>query len=596
MLTSYAKGLKLGTAELSFAPPCTNREFWNSFDNQLSRLILQHSDISLHSSIPTLSASQYLLFTQTGNRKVYEDPYFERRRMLGTLTLSYCLKPQKEIIVRIIDLIWTICEESSWCLPAHNSYIRDTEQLPLPVIEDPIIDLFSAETAASLCQVYSLLKPELGTITPIICARIEREIQKRILVPYLHSHFWWMGNGDEVMNNWTVWCTQNVLLSTFLLPTNANIKEQVVKQALYSLDCFLKDYGEDGCCSEGAQYYRHAGLCLYLCIDILNRVSNNHFISVFEQLKIKNIASFIQHINAQGPYYFNFSDCAAKPGPCTVREYLFAKAVKDPILQDFVQQSYSLRQSDQMDLPDEISLTYRLLELLYHDVLVAEPGHTQTQATNHIYESVGIYIFRDARYALAVKAGSNDDSHNHNDCGSLTLYKDGKPLLIDIGVETYTKKTFSKDRYAIWTMQSFYHNVSNFPPIGQHDGKDYRSTVIEHNENSIHMELSGCYEASGDLQSYHRTVIHRKDAGIIIQEKVKSKMKPVLTLMVSEMPNIQSSHITIGNFATLSCHGNGIEITSEPIKIIDQKLLSVWPPKIYRIMISYESELTVDIT
>ncbi len=41
-----------------------------------------------------------------------------------------------------------ICEESAWQLPAHNSYIRDTPQLPLPDTTRPIVDLFAAETGA----------------------------------------------------------------------------------------------------------------------------------------------------------------------------------------------------------------------------------------------------------------------------------------------------------------------------------------------------------------------------------------------------------------------------------------------------------------
>jgi len=55
------------------------------------------------------------------------------------------------------------------------------------------------------------------------------------------------------MCNWTSWCTQNVLLTVFLLPTTQQQRQAAVKQAAYSLDCFLKDYGADGCCSEGAQ-------------------------------------------------------------------------------------------------------------------------------------------------------------------------------------------------------------------------------------------------------------------------------------------------------------------------------------------------------
>ncbi|MBP0575285.1 heparinase II/III family protein, partial [Mycobacterium tuberculosis] len=83
------------------------------------------------------------------------------------------------------------------------------------------------------------------------------------------------------------------------------------------------------------------------------------------------------------------------------------------------------------------------------------------------FPSVGVLVARDDRFALAVKAGDNGDSHNHNDTGSITLYKDGRPVLIDVGVESYTQKTFSPRRYEIWTMQSAYHNLPTFAGVMQ---------------------------------------------------------------------------------------------------------------------------------
>ena len=43
-------------------------------------------------------------------------------------------------------------------------------------------------------------------------------------------------------------------------------------------------------------------------------------------------------------------------------------------------------------------------------------------------------------------------SHGHNDSGSFIVFQDGEPLFIDIGVGTYEKKTFSKERYTIFSM------------------------------------------------------------------------------------------------------------------------------------------------
>ena len=77
-----------------------------------------------------------------------------------------------------------------------------------------------------------------------------------------------MGDGKSHMNNWTVWCTQNVLLSAFTRPLPSETQTRILCRAARSIDYFLDEYGEDGCCDEGAQYYRHAGLCLFGCLEI----------------------------------------------------------------------------------------------------------------------------------------------------------------------------------------------------------------------------------------------------------------------------------------------------------------------------------------
>ncbi len=579
----------------SIAPGASEREYWESMAKKpIARLILHHASELMGQRIPDLSASLYLSFNRTGNRSEYESHYFTRRRMLGTLALAYCLAPNEAALFQVIDLLWAIAEESSWCLPAHNSYIRDSEQLPLPMAENPIIDLFSAETAATLALVCALLKHDLDQVTPIISQRIEKELDKRIITPYLTRHFWWMGDGDEPMNNWTAWCTQNVLLTAFLTPLDDGIRKQITNKALVSLDCFLKDYGEDGCCSEGAQYYRHAALCLHCSLAILNTVTDSLFSELYRDPKIRNMASFIRHIHAQGPYYFNFADCSALSGPCTIREYLFAKDCNDEKLASFALASAASREEEERDLPQEINLAYRLLELIGSDEHTSSMQSLETQE-DHYYPSVGIWISRDSHMALGVKAGGNDDSHNHNDSGSITLYKDGHPVLIDVGVETYTKQTFSKDRYSIWTMRSCFHNVTNFPPYEQQSGKKYHALLREKTAKSISLELTPCYPDAAGVVSYVRTVIHEKEQGISILEQVKGSVAPVLTLMCAIQPKIEGQTIHFGNKAMMQCSAENLKITLEPITVEDERLRAVWPKIIYRLLLHYTNELKLYI-
>ena len=74
---------------------------------------------------------------------------------------------------------------------------------------------------------------------------------------------------------------------------------------------------------------------------------------------------------------------------------------------------------------------------------------------------------------VAAKGGFNNESHNHNDVGTFSLYVNTIPVIIDAGVGTYTKQTFGKDRYTIWTMQSNYHNLPMINGISQKFGQDY---------------------------------------------------------------------------------------------------------------------------
>lgn len=100
--------------------------------------------------IAPLPLSLWLDFTHTGRRTPWETAYFSRRARLCALVSAECVEHKGRFLDEIADTVWAICEESAWQLPAHNSYVRDTPQLPLPDTTRPIVDLFAAETGALL--------------------------------------------------------------------------------------------------------------------------------------------------------------------------------------------------------------------------------------------------------------------------------------------------------------------------------------------------------------------------------------------------------------------------------------------------------------
>lgn len=604
MLKQLAAGYKNIFTKFALYPPASDTKAWSALNQEWKEQTLCLGEQYLNFDYPHLSATDFMDFTRTGNRTRYEDRYFQERYALNALVMAECVENKGRFMDDIINGIFSICEESAWQLPPHNSYIRDTPQLPLPDVTTPVLDLFACETGAVLATVYYLLADKLDKISPFITKRILNELNCRIFTPYLSTHFWWMGSGKEPMNNWTIWCTQNVLISVFLTCSDQEFLQKFLVKACQSADYFLDEYGEDGCCDEGAQYYRHAGLCLFNTLEIINAVTDNHFADVYENPKVKNIASYIMNVHINDKYYLNFADCSPVAGRAGVREYLFAKRTKNPCMMQFAACDFEAGLPDTLVLPSESNLFYRLQNAFTLNEIrqFAAINSTPISYPDIYYPSVGIFIARDDRLYLAVKAGDNDDSHNHNDTGSFTVYKNGKPLLIDVGVESYTKKTFSPKRYDIWTMQSAYHNLPTVNGQMQKDGACYKACNVNHSiadtKCEIQMELANAYPKEANLSSYIRKATLFKGKDIIIQDTFRfcnchcdnlNNNTAILSLMTYEKPVLSKSdeglYFAIGTEGTLKIAG--AELNSiETIPVTDARLQICWKHEIYRILLN----------
>lgn len=583
-------------------PTASQREAYDKLPSWLKQKVISMGEAFLGYSYPPIHATDFMAFGRTGNRVAYEDVYFARRYALNSLVAAECVEYQGRFLDDIINGIFVICEESAWQLPPHNSYARSQKQPILPDCTRPVLDLFACETGAGLACISYLLPEQLNMVSPYILKRIDYELQRRIISPYLKEHFWWMGRGAEPMCNWTPWCTQNVLL-TFFLSAETQKKMQggieyplydmeetgraMIQKAAASCDYFLKDYSEDGCCDEGAQYYRHAGLCLDGTANVLNQVTGGAFTELMEWTKVKNIASYIFHVHVDDKYYFNFADCSPIAGRAGVREYLFGKHTAQPALMQFAADDF--RAARDMLFADEshqLNLFYRLQTIFCYEEILAYDAPIPQAERDIYYPSVGLFLTRNETFSLAVKAGDNNDSHNHNDVGSLTLYKNGQPILVDIGVESYTQKTFSADRYSLWTLQSGYHNLPTIEGMDQRAGADYRARQVvtsmnQNGKSSISMELSGAYPLDAPTCSYRRSVVLDKTTNCITLTDRTDSRNVILNFITYEEPCVTGNAIQVGT-ARLTFSGASLAAV-EVLPITDQRLQMAWDHDLYRI-------------
>lgn len=583
--------------DYKYYPPATDREAWAKLPRDYVNRAIAAAEANLGFTFSAIPATVFMKFLRTGNRVDFEDINFGKRYALNSLIIAECIEYKGRFLDDIINGIFSICEESAWQLPPHNSYPGMRGNQLLPDVTTPVLDLFACETGALLSTAYYLLGEAFDEVHPFINKRILHEISTRIITPYLNEHFWWMGNGKDKMCNWTIWCTQNVLITVFLSAQSDDIRKAVLKKACASIDDFLKDYGEDGCCDEGAQYYRHAGLCLFNAAEIINSVTDGAVTHIYDNAKIRNMALYIRNVHVDDIYYVNFADCSPVAGRAGVREFLFGKRIGSPSMMNFAATDF--KADGKLLLSKEINLFYHVQNAFTVAEMLEYKPMPSAEISDIFYESVGVLISHDDNLFLAVKAGNNADNHNHNDTGSFTIYKNGKPFLIDVGVGTYTAKTFSPQRYELWPMQSAYHNLPTINGIMQKDGKEFcaRDVKYEFSDNLVHisMDIASAYPKEAGINFYRRSVDFKKGDTITVTDDFEfeaSSGEVVLSLITYEKPAISGNNINVGNLGTITVNATAdaphtpLSIIAEEITIDDARLGIAWEHNIYRTLVT----------
>lgn len=192
---------------------------------------------------------------------------------------------------------------------------------------------------------------------------------------------------------------------------------------------------------------------------------------------------------------------------------------------------------------------------------------------------------------VAMKGGTNGESHNHNDVGSFVIYAPQEssphasrlsPLFIDPAVGEYTAKTFSNDRYSIWTMQSQYHNLPQINGIDQKDGKEYAAKVVSHKDGQLTLDIAGAYPAEAAVKSWKRTVIAMKSGVSVTEDYELSEYRhpTCLMLMTLDPDALQRIHFDANQLSAT------IENVSDKL---DPLLQHMWGQKMYRIILTVKS-------
>lgn len=499
-------------------PRATDRAAWDSLPADLRAALIAWGETALQTPWEPLLAARFLEYARVGNRSEYERENFGRRNKLVALALAECAEGEGRFVDEIANGVWLICEETYWGLPAHVGVQK--AGVGLPDVEEPTVDLFAAETAAALAYVDYLLGGALDSVSPLIRRRVAYEIQHQILTPLRErDDFRWMGFDPREgrPNNWNPWINSNWLLCVLLVEPDDSRRRAAIAKIMRSLDQFIDPYPVDGGCDEGPGYWMRAAASLFECLDLLHAATGGQ-IDVWSDPLIGEMGRFIYRAHIDGDYYLNFADATAVLKPEAELIYRYGKAIGDRDMMAFG--AWAPRRSGGNNAGGwgrPIESPMRWLPLIFTSAEIASAEAYAPKPHDVWLPETQVMVARDDHWYVAAKGGHNDESHNHNDVGEFVVYRDGLPLLIDAGVETYSRKTFSPQRYEIWTMQSQYHNLPLVDGIQQSPGAQYAARDVVYNaaDASLTLDIAGAYPPEAGLVRWTRTVRLNRDAGIV---------------------------------------------------------------------------------
>lgn len=581
-------------------PPATDRGFWQEVDPATRDVLIADAEHRAAAPWPVLTANLWREFADNGNRINYETPNFARRSRLAAAVLAACLTDDPGWHAEVLDGVWLLLEETTWCIPAHDESHGKRGHPDLPDPDNPTLDLFAAETGALLAWTYAVLGDRLADRAPQAVTRLRKEVRRRILVPQRTVDSWqWFGRRGHV-NNWNPWINSNVLTCSLLLDTDHAEMVTTAERAIEGLDVFLDGYPSDGACSEGQGYWWRAGASLSECLELLYDASSGA-LDGFDIPRVRAAARYPVGVHIDGPWYVNVSDGPAqlegRSAPASARVlHRFGRRVEDP---EVLAHARWMR-GDGPAVGPGTPLGRSLLALAdreWRDApAVPAPylGHTwwpETQllvARQHPGRPDGLLV--------SVKGGHNAEDHNHNDVGTVLVAVDGHPALVDAGVAEYTRKTFSPQRYEIWTMRSLFHNLPSVDGGEQAPGRAYAasgvSAVVGNEAIGIGLDLAGAYPAEAGISHWRRSVrLDRSGEGAVtLEESWELDHDPEdvrLHLMASGSPETsEPGTITVptpGRSLAIAYDPAALAADVEPIPLEPGRLQTIWGERLWRI-------------
>ncbi|MBO5879489.1 MAG: heparinase II/III family protein [Clostridia bacterium] len=493
-------------------------EFWREvrekdcYAGYREALLSDFEELLSLGDLRALRYSDFKLFFVTGNRSVYEKEYtVHRKAMTVSAFLSLVYPEEEKYINYLMDAIYTVCDEYTWCLPAHQPSFEENNNCH--------IDLCGASMGFYLAIISTLLGDRLE---PLIRSRINAEVERRVFEPFLKNepYSWW----ETGTSNWTAVCMGSVACAFMLMrPEKAR---ELIPRFEKSMAGFIRGFSSEGVCYEGGGYWNY-GIGTFLPYADMIRTFTEGEIDYFKDPKIKKILTFYDNIFIGDGVVANFADCGEHGGRVNGRMHYIAKEYPD------VMKSSGCKKSA---FTHDYDVPIRFYEALWF-YEEEDSGNSVNEEREFYAPEAEWYIRRNTNYGFAAKGGHNAEHHNHNDVGNFIFAVGNKQIISDLGSGVYTKQYFSPERYSILETSARSHNVPIIDGNLQKNGRNFAAKDFKYECGRVSVEIAGAYECLSENDSIKRnfdftdravklTDRFSFDVQRSVTERICSKIKP----------------------------------------------------------------------
>ena len=459
----------------------------------------------------------YLEFTQNGNRRNFERLIGQRNGRFTTLGLAEALEYKGRFLPQLERDLEALFNYRSWVMPAHDGNLENFYQKRF------YSDLGCTAICRDLANIDWWLQDKLK---PETRKRLREEVQKRMIGPYqevirkgvVTGGHWWAVGG----NNWNAVCTSNMVGTALILLDDKMERAEILAAMEKSNPIFLNGFTNDGNCSEGIGYWGYGfGHFMTMGETVLNATNGKLNIFDADPEKIAKVCAYARDIQIETGICPAFADCGVNGRPGQTTLFYIQRRFPETLLH----REYVTR-------PISRGLTDLGLLAFTDDTPYAEKApETETFPKRSLFADAGIYIGRSnngdprGNFGIALKAGHNAEQHNHNDVGSFLISYKTKRYFLDPGNETYTKTTFSSQRYTREMLNSFGHPVPIIDGKLQPAGGKARGTIVKtdftDDVDTVVIDMKDAYYQVEAIESLVRTFTYdRKNYVVTVRDDV----------------------------------------------------------------------------